>query len=185
VNSTASVEGDETLRLFFGLPLPPGVAAAIVAWQDRVLAGSPVRVLPREHLHITLAFLGSRPASEVTSLAKALREAAGGLERPLLSPLRYRETERVAMLVLEDRGGRAGELYRRLSSRLEQLGVYKRERRPWLAHLTVARFRARPRLRPPLPEVEPFSPSEAALYHSVLRPSGAQYDIVDSVALGG
>ncbi len=106
------------------------------------------------------------------------------MERPVLSPARYRETERVAMLVLEDRGGHAGELYRRLSVRLEELGVYKPERRPWLAHLTVARFQARPRLQPLLPELEPISPSEAALYHSVLRPSGAQYDIVDSVALG-
>lgn len=181
----ASVGGRGTLRLFFGLPLPLDAADAIVGWQRDALLGSAVRPLPREHLHVTLAFLGSRPAGELDSLSAALREAAAGMERPVLSPLRYRETERVAMLVLEDRGGHAGELYRRLSERLEQLDVYKPERRPWLAHVTVARFRTRPRLQPLLPELEPFSPSEAALYHSVLRPSGAQYDIVDSVALGG
>jgi hypothetical protein len=30
-----------------------------------------------------------------------------------------------------------------------------------------------------------FSPSEAALYHSVLRPDGAQYEVLEAVALGG
>jgi 2'-5' RNA ligase len=162
------------------------VADEVVRWQENVLSGQrDLRVLPREHLHITLAFLGSRPASEVAALAEALRDAADGLERPVLFPLRYRETERVGMLVLDDRGGHARELQSRLSERLERLGAYEPERRAWLAHLTVARFRARPRLRPVLPQLEPFSPSEAALYHSLLRPSGAQYEILESVALGG
>ena len=35
-----------------------------------------------------------------------------------------------------------------LQERLERLGVYRREGRPWLPHLTVARWRERPRLRP-------------------------------------
>jgi len=28
-------------------------------------------------------------------------------------------------------------------------------------------------------------PSDAALYHSVLRPTGAQYEVLERVALGG
>ena len=73
----------------------------------------------------------------------------------------------------------------RLMLGLEELGVYRREFRSWLPHVTVARFRKPPRLRPPLPDLGTFSPSEAALYHSVLRPSGTQYDVLESVALGG
>ena len=42
-----------------------------------------------------------------------------------------------------------------------------------------------PRLRPALPELGEFSPSDAALYSSVLRPSGAQYAVIESAALGG
>ena len=66
-----------------------------------------------------------------------------------------------------------------------QLDVYRPENRVWLAHVTVARFRERPRAGPGVPSLGPVSPSEAALYHSVLRPSGAQYEILESVALGG
>jgi hypothetical protein len=49
----------------------------------------------------------------------------------------------------------------------------------------VARFRVRPRASVELPELPPISPSEAALYHSSLRPSGAQYAILEAVPLGG
>jgi len=89
------------------------------------------------------------------------------------------------MLVLDDDGERATRLAGDLHERLERLGVYERERRPWLPHLTVVRFRARPRLAPPLPELGAFGPSDAALYHSVLRSTGAQYEVLETFALGG
>jgi hypothetical protein len=49
----------------------------------------------------------------------------------------------------------------------------------------VLRFREQPRLRLDAPALAPFDPSDAALYHSVLRPSGAQYEVIESAALGG
>jgi 2'-5' RNA ligase len=89
------------------------------------------------------------------------------------------------MLVCDDEEGRGAALADDLFGRLEALGVYRREARPWLPHLTVVRFRERPRLRPSLPDLGRFSPSDAAVYLSRLRPGGAQYDVVESVALGG
>ena len=89
------------------------------------------------------------------------------------------------MLVLDDRDGHASALARDVHGRLERLGVYEPEKREWLPHLTVLRFRDRPRLRPELPQLEPFSPSDAAAYLSRLSPSGAQYEVLESFALGG
>ena len=66
-----------------------------------------------------------------------------------------------------------------------RLGVYERERKRWLPHVTVLRFRRPPRLTPPLPDLGRVSPSEVALYHSVLRPTGAQYEILESFHLLG
>jgi 2'-5' RNA ligase len=71
-----------------------------------------------------------------------------------------------------------------VQGRLEQLGVYRRERRPWLPHVTVVRFRQRPRLAPPLPEIGPFAPSGAAAFLSRLRGTGAQYEVLESFGLG-
>jgi RNA 2',3'-cyclic 3'-phosphodiesterase len=186
VNPHATVERSEHLRLFYGLPLPADAAATIARWAREALAGRRgVRVLAPEHLHVTLAFLGYRPASELDVLREALRAAAAGMPSPELAIERYRETDRVGMLVLSDREDHATRLQARLAERLAALGVYRPERRPWLAHVTVARFRERPRLRPPFDGRARVSPSEAALYHSVLRSSGAQYHIVESVFLGG
>jgi hypothetical protein len=36
-----------------------------------------------------------------------------------------------------------------------------------------------------VPELGAFGPSDAAVYHSALRPDGAQYTVLESVALGG
>jgi 2'-5' RNA ligase len=122
---------------------------------------------------------------EIDAIVGALRGSAAAAERPLLSVHGYRETRSVAMLALDDEGGRAGQLARDLHRRLEALGVYEAERREWLPHVTVLRFKTRPRLRPALPDLEPFSPSDAAVYLSRLRPGGAQYEVLESVALGG
>jgi 2'-5' RNA ligase len=177
---------DERLRLFLGLRLPEPALDALEAWQREWLEG--MRVVPRAHLHITLAFLGHRPAGDLPDVLGALRAAAGEVRDELrLTPVRYRETRSVAMLVCDDEGGRAGRLAAGLQERLERLGVYRREARPWLPHLTVGRFRERPglRLEPANMRTYVLIPSDASAYLSRLRPSGAEYEVLESVALGG
>ena len=171
---------DERLRLFLGLRLPADVIDALAAWQAEHLRS--VRTVPREHLHVTLAFLGHRPAGELDGIVSALRAAAQGARPDMrLAPARYRETRSVAMIVLDDLDGGATAFADDLHGRLEELGVYRREGRPWLPHVTVARFREgeRPRLRLEPPtlgsgEGGTFVPSDAAAYLSRLRPAGMQ-----------
>jgi 2'-5' RNA ligase len=143
------------------------------------------RVVPPGNLHITLAFLGSRPGSDLEPVAGAVRDAAAGAERPELEVRGYRETRSVGMLVCDDRDGRAAALADDLFGRLEALGVYQRERRPWLPHVTVTRFSRRLGLEPKLPVLGRVSPSDAAVYLSRLHPSGAQYEVLESFGLGG
>jgi RNA 2',3'-cyclic 3'-phosphodiesterase len=183
VTLPASLEGRERARLFCGLRLHDETLDALCRWQDAQIDQG--RRVSREQLHITVAFLGHRPLAELGSILVALREAAAAAGSIRLVPERYRETRSVGMLVLSDIGGAATGLADDLQGRLERLGVYEREGRPWLPHVTVVRFRRQPRLRPPLPELGEFTPSDAAAYHSVLRPSGAQYVVVESFALGG
>ena len=185
MRGAATVGGRERLRLFCALTLPEDVLDRLCRWQQAELVCD-ARLVPREHLHLTLAFLGNRPAAELEAIAEALRGAAAAVDGPLLlGPARYRETRSVGMLVLADDEGRATRLAADLHDRLERLGVYRREPRPWLPHVTAVRFRRPPRLRPELPDLGRFSPSGAAVYHSLLRPTGAQYEILERVALGG
>jgi 2'-5' RNA ligase len=173
--------------VFCALTLPDDTREWIALWQRASLEcpnECSARIVDHTHLHITLAFLGHRPRSRVPAITEALGAAARAAESIVLSLLRYRETRSVAMLVLDDVSGQAGRLAGDLHERLEQLGVYEREGRAWLPHVTVLRFRARPGLRPPLPAIPAFSPSEAAVYHSRLAPDGARYEVLESVPLG-
>ena len=182
MTSAGSVGGDERLRLFLALELPPATLDDLTAWGSANLSGG--RVVAREHLHVTLAFLGSRPAVEVDAIVRVLRAAvAAGSEPIVLEPTRWRETRSVGMLVLADQGGAATGLAHRCHAGLEALGVYRPEARRWLPHVTLLRFRERPRLEPPLPGTGTFVPSDAAAYLSRLHPTGARYEVLERVSL--
>jgi len=180
------VAGDDRIRLFCALQLPRATAAALVAWgAEHLRVERPgERLVPLENLHVTLAFLGSRPADEVPAIVAELAGAAAAARAATLRPVRYRETRSVGMVVMEDLNEAATALAEDVAARLERLGVYRREARPWLPHVTVLRFRERPRLRPPVPPLGDVRAVRCALYRSALGPGGARYDVVESVPLG-
>jgi RNA 2',3'-cyclic 3'-phosphodiesterase len=182
VRDAGSLVRGDRMRLFCALRLPDEALDVLCAWQDEHISG---RTVVRANMHVTLAFLGHRPTDELPGIRGALRAAAASAQPIRLEPIRYRESRSVGMLVLADDGGAASAVAEDLHDRLERLEVYEREGRPWLPHLTVVRFRERPRLDPPLPKLEPFSPSDAAVFLSRLRPGGARYEVVESIALGG
>jgi RNA 2',3'-cyclic 3'-phosphodiesterase len=180
-SGAATVGGRDRLRLFCGFPLPADTTALLAAWQAGLGGGG--RIVEPEHLHVTLAFLGSRPAGDLQTVVEALRDAAGGAPRPRFAVCGYRETRSVGMLTLDDEDGRGAAIAGRLHALLEQAGLYRPEGRDWLPHVTVLRFRERPRLRPSLPAAANICPSDASVYLSRLSPSGARYEVLESVAL--
>jgi 2'-5' RNA ligase len=80
MTDTANVGADERLRLFIALRLPEPVLDAVETWQHEHLRG--VRPVPRDHLHITVAFLGHRPAGELPAVLGELRAAANVVAPP-------------------------------------------------------------------------------------------------------
>ncbi len=179
MTAPGTVEGDGPIRLFLALELPDDAVVELVRWGKQHLGqGRPV-----ESFHVTLAFLGSQARAAFEPIVAALRRQVLSTEPFELEPVRYRETRSVGMLVLADPSGGAISLAERVQAELEDLGVYVRERRRWLPHVTVVRFRERPRLDPPLPGIGPFAPSGAAALLSRLHPTGAQYEVLASCSL--
>jgi 2'-5' RNA ligase len=174
---------DARIRLFCALQLADETVECLAAWQAEHLVGG--RIVRPENLHVTLAFLGHRPAGEVPAIAAELRAASAGAARVELRPVRYRETRAVGMVVLEDVGGAATALAEDLQERLERLGVYRREGRRWLPHLTVLRFRERAGLSLDPPNTCSIHVVRSALYRSSLGPDGARYDGLETAPLGG
>ena len=116
----------------------------------------------------------------------ALREAAAAAAGRSSAVRGYRETRSVGMLVLDDDERPRGCARRRSArSGSRRLGVYEREARDVAAarHRACASASGRGCSRR-FRRWKPFVPSDAAVYLSRLRPGGAQYEVLESVAAG-
>lgn len=140
---SATARSEPSRRLFVACDLPAEVAAAVGRWQDRELRSHDDLRLAHT-LHLTLCFLGDVAAGRLDEVVAAL----GALEPPALPTafaeplfLPQRGAKRVLALRLDDPGGALVETQSAVSDTLARLGVYTPERRPWLPHLTVARYR--------------------------------------------
>jgi 2'-5' RNA ligase len=178
-----SAQTGERIRLFCALDLPDDARAELADWASASLRRG--RLVPPENLHVTVAFLGHRPAGDVPGIAAALRACAAAARPAELRPLRYRETRSVGMIVLEDVGSAATAFANDLHGRLEELGAYRREERPWLPHVTVLRRPERGGDRPTLANMCSIHVVRSALYRSSLAAGGARYDALETAALGG
>jgi 2'-5' RNA ligase len=185
--------GGERARLFFALDLPDALRATIADWQRRVEVPA-LRPVAAEALHVTLAFLGSRPVAESDVLAAALEglgeEAVDGVVDPEPVPLPRR---RPRLWALEVRSEGAERLQAALAGRLAALALpgYEPETRPFWPHLTVFRLRGRRpsgapnELSHPLPggDGHAFGFVRAALYRSRPRPEGSTYSRLAAIEL--
>lgn len=178
-----------TLRLFTALELPARVRAELEAWRQPLREGPGLRLVAPESLHVTLCFLGSVAVEQVEGLAGALASVAD-LPEPVLAPAGAlwlpRRRPGVLAVRLEDRGGNLARLQAKLASALERGGWYRPERRPYLAHVTVARVRPEAELpRPPEgPAGGEFRTEEVTLLRSHLSREEARYEVLSRVRLG-
>jgi RNA 2',3'-cyclic 3'-phosphodiesterase len=183
--------GDERARLFVALELPESARSALVRWRGPVLSGvSGLRPVRAEDLHVTLCFLGTRPAREIEPIGAACGVVAGqpAVESAFVEPMWLpRRRPHVLAVSLADAEGALGRLQAVLSRALVGGGWYAPELRPFLAHVTVARVARDARIRAvelPVLTAEAVRCSRVTLYRSRLSPSGARYEPLTVVELG-
>ena len=185
-------------RLFVALDLPARVRDGIAAWGDRELSDPALRPVPREALHITLAFLGWRWERDISRAAEIVHEVRAA------TPMIHLQSEPVAvppgrrparLFALDAPSEEVDTLQAALEERLVEARLYEPEKRPFWSHVTVARVQKekgnRRRYRAvrsppgPLPGDlgEPFGGVRVTLYRSVLRPAGAEYTPLAQVEL--
>ena len=182
----------EQARLFVALELPPDVVAALAQWRSDRLAGvEGLRPTGPESMHVTLCFLGALSVDAVDLIATAC-ELAAGCPRPALvvgEPLWLpARRPRVLAVSIEDRGDGLATVQRTLSEALVAGGWYVPEDRPFLPHVTIGRSPRTGRLaRVPLPAPAPlgFVGSSVVLMRSRIGGTGARYERLHEVALGG
>jgi 2'-5' RNA ligase len=181
-------ENGERVRMFVALDLPRMVCEDIVAWSEARLTDPALRRVPRESLHLTLAFLGDRQLGDVEQITEVIEYFA---EDPVLleleGPVGRPEGGRPRFVALPVTPGPVGKLGTELRRILEFEGLCKPEERPFWPHVTVARVRSegggpqRPQLvdipsgPSPTKQIGWFGAVRISLYRSELQSRGARY----------
>jgi 2'-5' RNA ligase len=183
----------ERVRLFVALELPSRVRSALDAWRaEAVGSREDLRLVAESSLHVTLAFLGSRPATELPDIGAAVARSADGMAA---SRLRVAEVKpipprrpRLFAFDLVDADGAAEAVQAAVAEALASGGFYKPEKRPFWPHVTFARVRRGVRRVKPIslspPELS-FTARHVTLYRSHLSPRGARYEALERVELRG
>jgi len=183
-------------RLFVALDLPADVRDGIEAWGRGELVDPALRPVPRQSLHITLAFLGYRPEREIERLG----EIVCSLEPPaprvrLLDPVAKPSPRRPRLFALPADSPDTVDLQAELEGLLVTERFYKPEKRPFWPHVTVARVKPEGRgskrpqpveRRPgklPAKLLSPLLGVRLTLYRSELQPRGAHYTPLAQVEL--
>ena len=191
---------NEEPRLFVAVPLSEAARLAVSAVVDQIRAGEPegrgVRWVRLDGLHLTLRFLGPTSEARVSAVAAAAAVAAARSEPfdiRISGADAFPPVGRPRTLWLDlDRGvDHLAALAARLDDALVDAG-WERERRPFRAHLTLARadgVRAGPAtvaaLRAAAAELAIESPIErVVLYESITGSGRARYVERAATALG-
>ncbi len=194
-----------TARLFVAVDPPGDVREQLADWarsatraQDAQVRGkTSLRLLDPELLHVTLCFLGNRPAGEIDSLGARLAACGGppgklSLGAPLWLPARR---PRALAVELHKDSGELARLQADVLAAIEQLSDWRSDleaqggaptthaRRRFHPHITVARMgrgtTPHGSVLPPTPSLS-FVPRELVLYRSWLSPAGASYEALAS-----
>jgi 2'-5' RNA ligase len=175
-----------TRRLFFALWPDEAQRSGLVHAAVKAVRHSGGRPVPLSNLHVTLAFLGSVPAARVPDLQRIAHEQAARLASDAPATLTFarlahwKEAQILCALAAAP-SPTAQSLAVALQEAAAALGL-KPDRKPFQAHVTLARKVVRPgallEVRPVVWRFDAF-----ALIDSRTEPSGPVYSVIESYPL--
>lgn len=185
------------MRTFIAVPIPDPCRTMLERMQKDLRAfGADVRWVAIPSIHLTLKFLGEADPGVIPDLSGALRKASASQSsfRLHLRGLGCFPGERNPRVIWCGVEGET-EALTRLQETVEKICVefgFEPEDRPFHPHLTLGRVRGKRNLQPLLDYIKMGSDRESGfaadhynIYQSVLKPQGAVYTALQSIALGG
>jgi 2'-5' RNA ligase len=183
----------EPIRAFLAIELSDEARRVLAAAASELGSVAPrdARFVPIENLHLTLKFLGHLPEEAFPRLLHGLvprlvKAEPFEVELCGFGAFPSARSARVLWVGVTDGARSLARLARRLDAAAARVGV-ERERRPFRAHLTVARLRqpaAVPIERVEAPAPVRFPAEEVVLFQSHLSNSGARYSPMARLPLG-
>jgi 2'-5' RNA ligase len=180
-------------RLFIAINLPEKIKDRLSSFQKKY-PELPARWTKKRNLHITLVFLGYVNEQEIPEILKTVEAVAKKHDAFSLTLNRvcYGPPKKTPRMVWAhgEKSKEMGSLQSDLENSLLNLS-FKKEKRPYTVHITLARFnqmqfgRIEPEERP---EVEgninlTFEVNSIEMMKSQLKRSGAEYSIMQSFPL--
>jgi len=173
-------------RIFLGIPISSKNKERIKRWQRENLSGLPLRKVAVKNLHLTLV-----PPWYETNINKLINvfEKSKIFVKPFIVNFRQIEpgplAKRPRLIWIT---GKKSENLNNLKKSFEKLLNKKPEKREFLPHLTIARFRekdfpqlAGKKLRERINWIEKVD--KIAIFESKLSPKGADYSVIKTFAL--
>lgn len=185
------------MRLFIACPLKKNITENLASLQKKLkkVAGKEkIKWVDPEKIHLTLKFLGETDSQKCTRIAETLRlvvkpftpyeiEVKDGGVFP--SPRR----PRVLWVGCGNRFGTSEKLQKKIDSELKKLD-FKKEKRKFIPHLTIGRVKyasgkscAAEELLNNKIYLGKMVAEEINIYESCLKPTGAEYKIVENIEL--
>jgi len=185
------------MRLFFAVKISDAIRTDVGnAMKAFPLRNPPWRWVPPENMHLTLKFLGEMDERVLPDIKAVAVDAAFRAKpfRVSYGPFgAFPNMARPRVIFFEATEGtqELASIARLLEEGVEALGI-PRERRPFTAHLTLARIKEplphgmveKLGSVPPLPSTATQDVDRFVLMQSHLAPSGARYEEVGSFRLG-
>ncbi len=175
------VRPERTRRLFFALWPESELRDSLAEVVSALVPDGVGRIQRPDQFHLTLEFLGAVPESRLPSVQRAAQATRGHACEVSLDRVAYWRRSSVLCLLASRTPPALEQLVVNLRASLEQQG-FEPERRPYLAHLTLARKVWRPVSLPaPAPVCWPVR--AFALVESRTDPAGSVYSVLESWSL--
>ena len=178
------------MRAFLALPLPDPARDALIRLQTTLPTG---RAVPKDNLHLTLAFLAEVPDTVLETLHDLLSSTR--LPAPAITFTgldTFAEMERGLVYAAVRPDPTLTALHAKTAQTARKAGIALPRRR-FVPHVTLTRAGAQPkgpardRLAAAMGTVAAipgFTARTLCLYHSTLGPSGARHEVLASYPLG-
>lgn len=191
----------ETIRAFIAIPLPAPLLEKMAALQrqlEKQIAPRSVRWVHTEGIHLTLKFLGDTPAEKLPEIKQALAAVARNAPACTftvgeLGCFPNPRRPRVVWVGVQEPTGRLAALQDAIEEVMAPLG-YPPEGRGFTPHLTLGRVQQRAShsdaarigevvSRTTVGLLAEVAADQFALIRSVLRPTGAEYTVLEEFKL--
>jgi len=181
---------DERMRTFIAIELSDEVNSELAAIQEELKkASSDVKWVETANIHLTLKFLGDvdeRKAGEIKSILDKIASEYKKFEMSLFKIGAFPKLDypRVIWVGIDKNCATVEEMAQHIENECEKIG-FKKEDRPFSAHLTLGRVRS-PKNKEALKDkilsisVKPlnFNADKITLFQSTLTPKGSIYTVL-------